>query len=148
MTRHKAFQTAAARRREDPIVWTIDESEIHLRASVELGAISDLVDSLQDNPDDDGTGMALVVAKRRRLLEAMRQFVLPDSLDAFNALEADLDFWVLVEMHNELIAEYAGSGNPTRRASSSNGSESTGETLTDGAAPEESTQSASQSTEP
>lgn len=148
MTRHKAFITAAARRREDPIVWTIDDQDIHLRASVELGAISELVDSLQDNPDDDGTGMAVVVAKRKRLLEAMRKFVLADSLEAFSALEADLDFWVLVEMHNELIAEYAGSGNPTKRASSSRGSDSTSETLTDGAVPEELTQSVSLSTEP
>jgi hypothetical protein len=148
MTRHKSFETAAARRRLDPIVWEIDGTEIQLRASVDLAAVGVLVDSLQDQPDDDGTGMSVVMAKRSRLLAAMRGFILDDSQSVFDELEPDLDFWVLVDMHNELIAEYAGSGNPTKRASSSVGSEPTGEISTDGAAPEDSTPLDSPSIEP
>jgi len=146
MTRHREFQTAAARRREDPIVWTIDGTDIRLMPSVELAAIALLVGSLQDQ-DDDGEGMQIVMAKRSRLLAAMRQFVVADDVEAFDTLEADLDFFVLVEMHNELLAEYAGSGNPTRRASSLAGSEPTGESSTAGAAPEELTPSLSPLTE-
>jgi hypothetical protein len=147
MTRHRSFETAAARRRLDPIVWDIDGVSLKLRPSVDLGSIGMLSDSLQDQPEDDGTGMSVVMAKRSRLLAAMRRFLLEESIEAFDALEPDLDFFVLVEMHNELIAEYAGSGNPTRRASSSGGSEPTGEISTDGAAPEDSTQSPSPSIE-
>lgn len=146
MTRHKAFVTAAFRRREDPIVWTIDEIDVRLRASVDLAAIGHLIDTLQEEPEDGSTGMSAAIAKRTKLLVAIRQFVLPESHDAFDRVADDLDFTVLSEMSTELIREYSGAGNPTRPGSSSDGSEATGESSTDGAQPEESTPSLSLST--
>lgn len=148
MTRHKAFITAAFRRREDPIVWTIDETEVRLRASVDLAAIGHLIETLQEEPEEGSTGMSAAIAKRAKLLGAIRRFVLPESHDAFDGVADDLDFTVLLEMSTDLIREYSGAANPTKRPSSSDGFEPTGESSTDGAPQEELTPSLSLSIEP
>lgn len=148
MTRHKAFETAAARRREDPIVWTIDGRDVMLRASVDLAAIGSLVDTLQEIPQEGGGAFGAAIKKRAGLLGAIKAFVLAESMPDFDAVADDLDFRILSQMSTELIREYSGAGNPTRPESSSDGSEATGESLTDGAQPEELTLSLSLSTEP
>lgn len=141
MTRHRSFQTAAARRRNDPIIWDIDDREIRLRASVDLAEIAALVDELQA-PIPEGTNQVqAAVAKREALIKTVRTFVQEDSFDRFDAAAPDLDLGMLTGMVQELIGEYAGTANPTKRSSSSDGSEETGTSSTDGVQPEDSTQS-------
>ncbi len=148
MTRSRSFQTAAARRRAEPILWEIDDQEIRLRASVGLPDLADLVDLLQEPVPEGMTPMKYAVERRRILIEKMRPFIEKDSIPAYEAVAEDLDIQTVGEMISDLIAEYAGSRNPTKPSSSSPGSEVTGESSTDGVPPEESTPSISQPTEP
>lgn len=138
MTRNRSFTTAAARRRSDPIVWTIDGTDIHLRASVDLAEIAPLVDELQ-SPAADGNQVQAAAAKRAALIGTVSTFVDENDRDAFTKIAPDLDMGMLVEMVQDLIAEYAGTGNPTKRSSSSDGSSADGESSTDGVPPEAST---------
>lgn len=147
MTRSRSFQTAAARRRAEPIVWEIDGQEIRLRPSVGLPDLADLVDLLQEPVPEGMTPMKYAVQRRVTLIERMRPFIEEDSIPAYEAVADDLDIQTVGEMIQDLIAEYAGTRNPTKPSSSSPGSETTGPSSTDGAQPEVSTESNSQPTE-
>jgi hypothetical protein len=128
--RNKAFITAAARRRKDPIVWTIDDHEIKLRASVQMEELADAVDELSKDVDGENA-LKIAEAKRQIMLDILRTFVEKESVKALAAVAADLDVGMLDEMLTELIAEYMGAGNPTRRSSSSDGSSTDGEISAD-----------------
>jgi hypothetical protein len=134
--RNKAFITAAARRRKDPIVWTIDDHEIKLRASVQMEELADAVDELSKDVDGENA-LKIAEAKRQIMLDILRTFVEKESVKALAAVAADLDVGMLDEMLTELIAEYMGAGNPTRRSSSSDGSSTDGEISADTAPNEE-----------
>lgn len=141
MPRHKAFETAAGRRRNDPVVWTIDGIDIRLVSAIHIDELADLVDAL--NAETDETNPIRAAAhKRGQMLEVIRRFINPDDLAAWENVEPDIDTVVLSSMATELILEYSGAANPTRPSSSSAGSEPTGASSTDGAAPEQSTPSA------
>ena len=147
MTRHRSFQTAAARRRAEPIVWEIDGHDIRLRSSVGLTDLADLVDLLQEAIPENMTPWQYAVHRRTVLIEKVRPFIEPDSITAYEQVAEDLDIQTVGEMILDLIAEYAGTRNPTKPSSSSPGSELTGSSSTDGAQPEDSTPSISQPTE-
>jgi len=139
MTRMKAFQTAAARRRANPIVWDIDGQEIRLVASADLATVGHLVEVTIEEMGDDEQVMEFASAKRTKLIEAIRAFVVPGDLEKFAEIEPDLDMVILGEMTSEIIGEYTGQANPTQAPSSSDGSSSDGQTSTDTAQPEDST---------
>jgi hypothetical protein len=147
MTRSRSFQTAASRRRAEPVVWEIDDQTIRLRASVGLPDLADLVDLLQDPVPEGMTPMKYAVQRRQTLIEKMRPFIEPESIPAYEAVAEDLDIQTVGEMISDLIAEYAGTRNPTKPSSSSPNSETTGQSSTDGVPLEASTQSDSQPTE-
>lgn len=131
MTRHKSFETAAARRRQDPIVWTIDGRDIDLRASVDLAEIAPLVDELQAPLPDGVNQVEAAVAKRRTMVRTVRTFVAESSHTDFDAVADDIDLPMLTEMVQDLVGEYAGTKNPTKPSSVSDGSDETGLTSTD-----------------
>lgn len=137
MTRQKAFMTAAARRRANPIEWIIDEETVRLRSSVDLSEIADLLEALQAPTKKGDSEIRAASEKRKILLDVVRTFVLEESLEGFDRVGPDLDFLILSEMVQELIAEYTGQGNPTQASSSSTGSSETGSSSTAGASPEE-----------
>lgn len=143
MTRHRAFTTAAARRRQDPIVWTIDGHDVHLRASLNLADIAPLVDELQAPVAEDANQVTVAASKREALVAAVRAFVEPASHEAFDAVSPDLDMGMMADMVQDLVQEYAGTANPTQPSSSSDGFEITGASSTDGPAPGDSTPSTS-----
>jgi hypothetical protein len=147
MTRHRSFQTAAARRRAEPIVWEIDDRTVSLRPSVDLADLADLIDLLQEPVPEGLTPMKYAVERRRALIERIEPFVEPHSVATYQEISADLDMTTLGEMIQELIAEYAGTRNPTKPSSSSPGSEETGPSSTAGVPLEESMPSVSQQTE-
>jgi len=133
---NKSFMTAAARRRQHPIIWEIDGKSIHFRSSVDLTDISEAMTAI-DQPQDEALGFAALKDKKDRALEAMRIFVEPESLDDFNAVAPDIDLRMLIEdMLLDLLAEYTGAENPTQASPSSDGSSETGASLTAGAEPE------------
>lgn len=141
MSRFRAFETAAARRRKDPIVWQVDGREIKLISSLELADLADLLDALQSEDGNDENSIRVAVAKRKVLIEIVGRFVEQDSKDNFISVANDLDIHILSQMVQELIQEYSGAANPTKPSSSSDGYLTTGESLTDGAQPETLTQS-------
>lgn len=147
MTRSRSFQTAAARRRAEPIVWEIDGLEIRLRPSVGLPDLADLVDLLQEPVPEGLTPMKYAVQRRLTLMEKIRPFIEADSVANYDQVADDLDIPIIGEMIQDLIAEYTGTRNPTKPSSSSPGSETTGQSSTDGVPQEASTQSDSQPTE-
>ena len=136
MTRHKSFETAAARRRQDPIVWSIDGRTINLRASVDLAEIAPLVDDLQAPLPEGANQVEGAVAKRLTMVRTVRTFIDPDSRATFDEVEGDIDLPMLTEMVQELVGEYAGTKNPTKPSSVSDGSDETGQIST-GTAPVE-----------
>jgi hypothetical protein len=133
MTRQKAFSTAAARRRANPIEWVIDDETIRLRASVELVELADLLEILQ-TPFPEGVPEIRAAQDRRDvLIDNIRNFLEPGAHEAFSRVEKDLDFIIVTEMVQELVMEYTGQSNPTQQSSSSDGSSETGSSLTAGA---------------
>ena len=137
MARSRSFETAAARRRSDPIVWTIDGTDIRLRPSVDIGEIAPLVDELQ--APVEGNQVKAAVVKKAAMLETIKTFIEPDDHEVFDRISPDLDMGILLEMVQEVVGEYAGTANPTKQSSSSDGLSTDGPSSTDGAAPEEST---------
>lgn len=122
MTRQRAFQTAAARRRSNPIEWVIDDVTVRLRANVELAEVAALVEALQE-PLPEGKNEILGVAEKRgKLIELVRTFLEPGAVEHFDKVSDDLDFVIIAEMVQELIMEYTGQTNPTPAPSSSDGS--------------------------
>lgn len=120
--REKSFITAAARRRQNPIVWHIDDTTVRLKASVELADIADALHEIQQ-PIPEGANQIKAAAEKRLLLvEALAGFIVPEDADAFRGIQADLDFTLLTEMLNDAVVEYTGQANPTSEPSSSDGS--------------------------
>ena len=142
MARMKSFETAAARRRKDPIVWDIDGQQIRLVSSLELLDLADLIEALQTPTSDTENSLKAAAKKRLVLLDIVARFVMPESKPAFQDVTADLDIHILSEMVQDLIEEYSGAKNPTKPSLSSDGSQTTSVTSTDGVPPEESTPSA------
>lgn len=137
MTRTRAFNTAAARRRANPIIWVIDGTNVALRPSVTLDEIADLIDALQAETPEGVSDIRAGEEKRKTLCSVVRTFLEPGAADAFTKVEADLDFMILTEMVSELVAEYTGQTNPTQASPSSDGSSETGSSLTAGAVVED-----------
>ena len=120
--REKSFTTAAARRRQNPIVWHIDDTTVRLRAMIELADIADALHEIQQ-PIPDGANQIKAAAEKRLLLvDALAAFIVPEDTDAFRSIQNDLDFSMLTEMLNEAILEYTGQANPTSEPPSSDGS--------------------------
>lgn len=124
MTRTRSFQTAAARRRNDPLVWEIDGTTIHLRATFELADIAPMLEPLVNRGGETMT-IADAASKRKVLIDCVAEFVDPADRAAFVGLAPDIDTQMLGDMLQELVEEYAGV-NPTQRGESSAGSQPTG----------------------
>jgi hypothetical protein len=120
----------------DPIIWSIDGQDMRLKASVdvtELGTIAEGLRSDIENAED--ATMAAMARRRKAMLDLVGLCIEPDDLDTFLAVSEDFDLAILLEMVQEVIAEYSGAANPTKPSSSSDGSSTTGATSTDGALP-------------
>lgn len=117
MTRRKAFTTAAARRRADPIEWDIDGTIIRLRPSADLVAVADILDELQKDTPEGESQIKAAAEKRVMMLDVLRAFILEDDIAAFDGLEADLDFMILSQLLSDLVSEYTGQSNPTPQSS-------------------------------
>lgn len=142
MTRQKAFETAAARRRKNPIVWQVDDQQIRIRPNCDLADLQRIVDAVQEQPDEDDKPMLFAERKRTLLAETIAEFVVFEDSDAWAGLQDDLDLVVLVEMATDLMMEFTGQGNPTLRSDSSEQSPEPGPSSTDGVPVEDSTPSA------
>ena len=133
MTRQRAFTTAAARRRANPIEWVIDGVTIRLKPSVDLLEIADLVDALQAPAPEGVNDVKAAQMKRATFIDIVKHFLEPGAYEPFDSVAGDLDFGMLTEMIQELVQEYTGQANPTQEQSSSDGSSETGSSLTAGA---------------
>lgn len=133
MTRQRAFSTAAARRRANPIEWVIDEETIRLRSQVELTELADLLEILQTPFPEGVSEMRAAEDRRVVLLDSIETFLEPGAREAFGRVRNDIDFIIVTEMVQDLIMEYTGQTNPTQQSSSSDGSSETGNSLTAGA---------------
>lgn len=143
MTRHKSFETAAARRRRDPITWTIDDVTVRLVSSVDLADLDIISDAVLAQPTDpEMKPMVWGSIRRKNIAAAIRRFVLVDDEEAWVKLEPDLDLPLLIQLGLELVAEYSGQSNPTSGSESLPNSEPDGSSSTDGAPAEVSTPSA------
>jgi hypothetical protein len=129
MTRQRAFITATARRRANPIEWVIDDVTIRLRSSVDLIEIADLVEALQSPAPEGMNDIAAAHLKRVTFTDIIRHFLEPSSHEAFGTVAPDLDFGMLSEMIQELVQEYTGQINPTQEQSLSTGLSETGNSL-------------------
>lgn len=136
MSRIRSFQTAAARRRQDPIIWDIDGRQICLVSSLELADLADLIEALQDEGEGDNS-IRVAAHKRKLLLEIVERFIVPADHDKFRAVSPDLDIHLLNEMVIDLINEFSGAGNPTKPSSSSTGLVDDGGISADGVQQEE-----------
>lgn len=141
MARTRSFETAASRRRKDPIVWDIDGQKVQLVSSLELLDLADLIEALQTTDTEEENSLKVAAKKRLVLLDIVARFVMPESKPGFQDIVSDLDIHILSEMVQDLIEEYSGAKNPTKPQSSADGSPETGVTSTDIAQPEESTPS-------
>jgi len=140
MTRQKAYTTAAARRRANPIELLIDDHTIRLRASADLTDIADLIDEISRPVDDGESEIRSAIDRKGKMVELVRTFVQPGSQSDFDAVSPDLDPMILQQILLDLIVEYTGQANPTQAPLSSDGSSETGSSSTDGAVQEELTQ--------
>lgn len=132
MTRQKSFTTAAARRRANPIEWVIDDNVVRLRSNVDLTEIADAIDALQEDAPEGVSEIRSAEAKRQVLCDVVRTFLEDGAHKVFDSVKDDLDFAVLTEMVQDLIAEFTGQTNPSQQSSSLDGSSTTGSSLTAG----------------
>lgn len=114
MSRKKAFETAAARRRANPLEWEVDGVTVKLKSTMDLTDIADLYDELQAPTPEGVNEMVSADQKRRTLIEIIKMFVEESSLPYFEQIEKDLDAGILAEMMQELVTEYTGQSNPTQ----------------------------------
>lgn len=131
MTRTKSFITATARRRKNPVIWDIDDKLICLRAEAEILEVADLAALLEEEIPKDQNQVEGLKERKEIMLNVIRTFVDPQSIEAFNELAPDLEFTLLVEMCHELKAEYSGESNPTQEQLSSDKSSDIGKSSTD-----------------
>lgn len=138
MNRNRAFQTAAARRKASPPTFSFDDGEpfklIH-SASIEL--IADLLETssreLSSYPGD--TAMDRVKERNADLRRVITLFVVGGDQGRWAEQAAELTVQEFITVAEALIEEYTGA-NPTRPASSPDGSSGTGDSSTPGATPE------------
>ena len=95
-----------------------------------------MIEALQTTDSEEENSLKVAAKKRLVLLDIVARFVMPESKPAFQDVITDLDIHILSEMVQDLIEEYSGAKNPTKPSLSSDGSETTGETSTDGVLPE------------
>ena len=133
MTRQKAYQTAAARRRANPIEFIIDDHTIRLKASATLDEVVDLIDAIGRPVQDGESEIRDGINRKNTMVQLVRSFVEPSSHDEFDVVAPDLDPMILQQILLDLILEYTGQVDPTAAPSSSDGSPETGNSLTDGA---------------
>lgn len=114
MARTKSFETAAARRRKDPIIWTIDGVQVTLRATMDLAEIAPLTTELSKNVAPENMTLELASLKRKQMIEIVERFLDAGSVVEFRKVSDDLDFGLLNEMLTDLIGEYTGAQNPTQ----------------------------------
>jgi hypothetical protein len=126
MTRQRAFETAASRRRRDPIVWIIDGVQVRLRASVDMIEMGEILERLKDEKPAGMSDIAWTADRRRVLEEVLLGFIEPESHEGWETVLPDIDFPMMNEMLSDLIEEYTGQANPTQAQSSSGGSSLTG----------------------
>ena len=139
--RHKSFLTAKARRTRNPLVWTIDDDvELRLKTSATVDEVADLLTAMQEDPPEGVKGMEAVKWRTTHHVAIIRKWFVPEDQGAWDSIAKDVDIQTLMDMANDLIAEYTGA-NPTKPPSSPDGSSETGESSTDGAVPAESTPS-------
>jgi hypothetical protein len=137
MTRKKAFETAANRRRRDPIVWEIDGVSVRLRASVDMIEMGEILERLKDDKPEGMSDISWTADRRAVLEEVLLGFIEPDSHPGWQSVLPDIDFPMMNDMLTELIQEYTGQANPTQEQSSSGGSSTTGDDSTAGVLPAE-----------
>jgi hypothetical protein len=138
MTRRKSYQTAAARRKADPYIFDIDGVDIECVPAVDLVDLAPLVESLQNEIEDDENekgGLSRSAERIVTLRKVVAQFVVPDCQDAFAVAVKAMAPPELSELIRDLLAEYTGAENPTQPALSSEASLTDGNALTAGALP-------------
>lgn len=141
----KEFTTAAQRRRDDPILWVIDGHEIHMKPGIEFGDLAGMLDlasqATAEAATDDESGaerLRMIQSKVDGLRTELAAFVSGDTRDEYEAVRADLDLTILLELVQDITAEVSGRV-PTLPSASSDGSQQPGPSSTDGAPVEEST---------
>jgi len=108
MTRNKSFETAVARRRKNPIVWTIDEVEVLLRDSMDFAEIAPLTTDLTKDINEDEMTIEIATQKRQQMIKIVEKFVDPGHVEKFQTVSENLDFAILNEMLTDLVSEYSG----------------------------------------
>lgn len=140
MVRQKAFQTAAARRKANPVEWLIDDVRIRLKADADIFDAAETLEAVQQPISDDESQIKAAMERRDMMVAMIRKFVDERDLDAFDSISDNLDIGLCSELAMEVLTEYTGQENPTQQRSSSDGSLETGSPLTAGVLPGGSTQ--------
>lgn len=145
MTRQRSFTTAAARRRSDPIVWTIDGTDLRLLPFIDVALFGSLADAVSAQPSEPG--WPGIIAKRDGIVALMRECFHEDDRETWDRLVPEVEPALLGELSQEMLMEFAGAPDPTPPSSSVSGSSATGASSTGGALPEASTPQPSPLTE-
>lgn len=123
MTRHHSFTTAAARRTEDPLVVEIDGTPIRMRTWVDIVDLGLLVDRVNTTDETTGEGrFGTLGRKRDAIMDAIRSCVDETALPDWDRVRPTVDVSTGTEIVRLLVAEYAGTADPTPPPSSPDGS--------------------------
>lgn len=154
----KQFQTAARRRRGEPVVLTIDDWQVddeyqdghevtitirivpHLdvvRFGSMFGQFARMLSSLQDANVTDNDRLAHIDEQFPAAKARFRDCIIPPDRPGWDTVADDVDVTMLGQMIGQVSRELSGV-DPTQPASSSTGSDTTSITSTDGAQPAES----------
>jgi hypothetical protein len=137
MTRQKrAYTSAAARRKADPLIITLDGVDVQMVDVKDLGDLAPLIEALTDPtaavPVTTAGKIAKAAEDRNKLAEVAREFVLPRCYEDFDKVSPNLDAALLGDLIRDLMQEYTGV-DPTLPESSSGSSTPTGTPSTPGA---------------
>lgn len=121
MARTKSYQTAAARRQEDPLVLDIDGVLLRCVPVIDIVDLAPIVDAMdRSESEEDGTVKIGKAAEQiKNLRELLARYIVEDDHAAYWGLVKSMSPAEVSNVIKDLMEEYSGAENPTQPKSSS-----------------------------
>lgn len=121
MARVKSYQTAAARRQEDPLVLEIDGVVLRCLPVVDIVDLAPIVEAMDRSEavDEDGIKIGRAAEQIKNLRELLARYIVEEDHPAYWDVVKIMSPVEVSGVIRDLMEEYAGAENPTLPKSSS-----------------------------
>jgi len=121
MSRVKSYQTAAARRKEDPLVLEIDGVALRCVPVIDIVDLAPIVDAMDRTEVGEGESVKIGKAAEqiKNLRELLARYIVEEDQPAYWLVVKTMSPSEVSGIIKDLMEEYAGAENPTLPKSSS-----------------------------